>query len=320
MAEYDSSFNAQGSTVVAFECTDHGPRGFGAGVNGSQCGVHGEGMAHPKGSRAVTVQGTGVHGRGDLHGVYGIDGSIRADQEPNLGNPLPPFPSGTTAPVGVVGVTQGHSPAILGDNNILQAEIETFPTNAGGRTNMDDARWLDVGVEGVSKSGHGIAGLAFTGDLTTPLNIPVFLGGTIPFELGSITTSGVAGLSVKGPGLLGVSNADRGGLFISATSAYPAVGSQEREGPPVAQIRLFPHAMGVTQVPTTGTPLESIIPSIVTAPSNLSKNGRVGDLLVTQDPATLVVALWLCVHSTGSPSPSSAGWAQVLLGPVVTAK
>src|ERR1035438_337768 len=75
MAEYDSSFNAQGSTVVAFECTDHGPRGFGAGVNGSQCGVHGEGMAHPKGSRAVTVQGTGVHGRGDLHGVYGIDGS-----------------------------------------------------------------------------------------------------------------------------------------------------------------------------------------------------------------------------------------------------
>jgi len=84
MASYDSSFNAQGPTVVAFECVDLGPRGFGAGVNGSQVGVHGEGMAHPLGSRAVNVQGTGVHGRGDFHGVYGIDGSIAQAQEPNL--------------------------------------------------------------------------------------------------------------------------------------------------------------------------------------------------------------------------------------------
>jgi hypothetical protein len=47
MASYDSSFNAQGPTVVAFETIDPPgppPRGFGVGVNGNQVGVHGEGM------------------------------------------------------------------------------------------------------------------------------------------------------------------------------------------------------------------------------------------------------------------------------------
>jgi len=208
----------------------------------------------------------------------------------------PSSPPVTPAPIGVVGVTQGRSPAILSDNNILQAEIDTLGKHkVGDRTTLDDARALNVGVEGVSKSGHGIVGLAFTGDLTTPLNIPPFLGGTIPSETGRVTTSGVAGLSVKGPGILGVSKVDRGGLFMSATSAYTATG--QGQGGPVAQIRLFPHSMSTAE-----------------APSNLPKNGKVGDLLVTQDPASRFCTLWLCVPD----SPST--WAPVLLGPQVVAK
>lgn len=329
MASYDSSFNANAPTVVAFECVTLGPRAFGAGVNGNQppwCGVHGEGMQNPQGSRAVDVQRTGVHGRGDFHGVYGIDGSIAAAQAPNLGQDLPPSPPVTPAPIGVVGVTNHQSPAILGDNQLLQADISGMPVNPGGRTNMDDARALGVGVEGVSKAGHGIFGLAFTGDLRTSLEIPLFLNGTIPSEPGSVTTSGVAGLSVKGPGILGISHEDRGGLFISGTSSYssPTQGPPPGAGP-VAQIRLFPHDMNATQIATPSTArVQDVIPFIVQgAPAGLPKQGRMGDLLVTQNPdvtpplqdipSAPPCTLWLCVSS----APGSCAWAQVLVGPVV---
>lgn len=320
MASYDSSFNAQGPTVVAFECVDLGPRAFGAGVNGSQIGVHGEGMAHPLGSRAVNVGGTGVHGRGDFHGVYGIDGSISRAQEPNLGNDIPTSPA-TPAPIGVVGVTQGNSPAILGDNKILQADIADMEKHSfDNETNLDFARSLDVGVEGVSKHGHGVLGLAFTGDMTSWLNIHTLLGGTIEAEGGSITTSGVAGMSVNGPGLLGISKADRGGLFMSSATA----GSPEQpvSGPPVAQIRLYPHSMSVNEAATSpGTPLNSVIPSFVLMPSNLPKNGRQGDLLVTTNPESGIGTLWFCLAAELSGSATvSCSWAQVLLGPVLTVK
>jgi hypothetical protein len=316
MASYDSSFNADAPTVVAFECVTFGPRAFGAGVNGSLCGVHGEGMANPQGSRSVDIQGTGVHGRGDFHGVYGSDGSIAASQEPNLGIDLPGSPP-VPAPIGVVGVTQGHSPAILGDNDILQKDISKMPKDASGSTNLDYARSLTVGVAGLSKNSHGMLGLAFTGDLNTPLNIPLFLGGTIPSEPGSNTVSGVAGLSVKGPGVLGVSNGDRGGVFISGTSSYVSpTGGPSQEGPPVAQVRLFPHPMAATPVATTTTtPLPSVIPSLVEAPANLPADGRQGDLLVTFAETTGNATLWLCVSD--KLSGPTCNWAQVLLGPVV---
>lgn len=322
MASYDSSFNAQGPTVVAFECITPATRAFGAGVNGTQVGVHGEGMASPLGSRAVNVQGTGVHGRGDFHGVYGIDGSISQAQEPNLGNDLPISPP-AHAPIGVVGVTQGKSPAVLGDNHILQDEIAAMDKHkVGGLTNLDNARALDVGVEGVSKDGHGVFGLAFTGDLTAELQIPSFLGGGLPAEPGTVTTSGVAGMGVKGPGLLGVSHEDRGGFFISGTSAYGVPGTPQPEGPPVAQIRLYPHYMAATQTPVSpGTPLNTVIPSITTSPANLPKNGRQGDLLFTGTGQGTNCTLWLCVADVqDGTATASCSWAQVLLGPVVTVK
>jgi hypothetical protein len=85
MASYDSSFNATGPTVVAFETIDPPgppPRTFGVGVNGSQVGVHGEGMATPLGTRAVSVSGIGAHGRGDFYGAYGVAGTIPAENAP----------------------------------------------------------------------------------------------------------------------------------------------------------------------------------------------------------------------------------------------
>jgi hypothetical protein len=70
MASTDSSFNATGSTVVAFETLSVGDRAIGVGVNGTQCGVHGEGGASPLGTRKAPFA-TGVHGHGDLVGVSG---------------------------------------------------------------------------------------------------------------------------------------------------------------------------------------------------------------------------------------------------------
>jgi hypothetical protein len=223
----------------------------------------------------------------------------------------------------VVGVTQGKSPAVLGDNHILQDEIAAMDKHkVGGLTNLDNARALDVGVEGVSKDGHGVFGLAFTGDLTAELQIPSFLGGGLPAEPGTVTTSGVAGMGVKGPGLLGVSHEDRGGFFISGTSAYGVPGTPQPEGPPVAQIRLYPHYMAATQTPVSpGTPLNTVIPSITTSPANLPKNGRQGDLLFTGTGQGTNCTLWLCVADVqDGTATASCSWAQVLLGPVVTVK
>ena len=84
MAQTDSSFNAKGPTVTAFETIDEGPRAFGVKVHSNDvCGVYGESMEFPPavGDRENHVlprtgvfgraDSIGVQGEGDLVGVYG---------------------------------------------------------------------------------------------------------------------------------------------------------------------------------------------------------------------------------------------------------
>jgi len=84
MAQTDSSFNAKGPTVTAFETIDEGPRAFGVKVHSNEvCGVYGESMEFPPavGDRENHVlprtgvfgraDSIGVQGEGDLVGVYG---------------------------------------------------------------------------------------------------------------------------------------------------------------------------------------------------------------------------------------------------------
>ena len=150
MASQDDFFNATGHTVVAFETTDTGPRAFGGGVNGNRCGVHGEGMAKPLGPRAVSVSGVGVHGRGDFYGVYGIAGTIKSDDAPELGGtPL--------HPIGVIGVSDPvqTGPAVLGDNGVLKSAMTTNSILSTDMTvTIAEAR---VGVIGVSAAGVALS-------------------------------------------------------------------------------------------------------------------------------------------------------------------
>jgi hypothetical protein len=84
MAQTDSSFNAKGPTVTAFETIDEGPRAFGVKVHSNEvCGVYGESMEFPPavGDRENHVlprtgvfgraDSIGVQGKGELVGVYG---------------------------------------------------------------------------------------------------------------------------------------------------------------------------------------------------------------------------------------------------------
>lgn len=70
------SFNQTGPTVTAFETIDDGPHEFGVKVaNNTHCGVYGESMEKPPpvGIReAATPHLTGVSGRGDENGVWGM--------------------------------------------------------------------------------------------------------------------------------------------------------------------------------------------------------------------------------------------------------
>ena len=82
MSSSDDSFNATGSTVVAFETTNNTPSNqtFGVSVTGTQCGVFGQSSLSPKSTRPDTntvSPGTGVRGYGVALGVHGTsdDGS-----------------------------------------------------------------------------------------------------------------------------------------------------------------------------------------------------------------------------------------------------
>ncbi len=80
MAVTDSSFNAKGNTITAFETIDDASRDFGVKVHSNHiCGVYGESMANLPlvGEReAAVTPRTGVFGRGDVNGVEGLSDKI----------------------------------------------------------------------------------------------------------------------------------------------------------------------------------------------------------------------------------------------------
>lgn len=105
---------------------------------------------------------------------------------------------------------------------------------------------------------------------------------------------GVRGQSDGGPGVHGVSNSGRGGMFESVTSA---------------QVQLVPRDLRRPLPPPTNvTPQAN--PMDREGPG-LPKDGRGGDLLALMDDRQQCT-LWFCVQGA---SGSAARWAQVLLGP-----
>jgi hypothetical protein len=173
--------------------------------------------------------------------------------------------------IGVIGVTQSAfleqadplgSPAILGLNDVQKTDFakggESFSANF--QLALTDATQKKIAVAGLSRAGHGVCGLSLnmldrTVDLPAQPNVNAILRGDV-LPVDRLNTSvapdtekpqaaaGVIGIAMKGPGLRGVSLTDRGAIFQSATYAAEKE-ADSRLGvapPPVAQIRLVPHA------------------------------------------------------------------------------
>jgi hypothetical protein len=291
-----------------------GPSPFGgigvAGACDAGCGVAGIAIAE---SSSSTVQdlppnSTGVYGKGDFHGVYGASGTIPAGGTPDL-SALGPAPQ----TVAVVGANNdsvtAHAPAILGINGILAQDLQ----KPQFKSDMHDLlTQLPAGVEGVSRNGDGVVGISFDpvppgfdlpsglavgAQFNKPLQDPLRPSSTIKPEP-PINSAGVAGLSMTGPGVRGISEIDRGGLFQSGTRLDPT----SLNTAPVAQIRLVPFRQ------------EAVSPGETPLP----KTALVGDLLAlaTPNPQTdlrgpFTFDLWLCVVSGDLGSP--AHWKKIQL-------
>jgi hypothetical protein len=301
MASEDSSFNASGCTVVAFE-TITGPedRAFGVSVVANVCGVFGQGSANPQDDR-TSPKGTGVLGMGDVHGVYGVGAFPAID----IGIDAPDFSEFSPAGAAVIGVTQSDfplkggpsgSPAIVGLNDLLKGDFDiNSPVNS--RATLLDATKEPIAVAGLSRVGHGVCGLSLNMldrkvDLPAQPGVNLTLQGSIgpdllnPGVMEETQAAGVIGIAMDGPGLRGVSLTDRGAIFQSATiaaeaEANPSLGVPA--SPPVAQIRLVPH-------PNLQAPAGQEPP--------LPANGKMGDLLalaVTDANRQIRADLWFCV-------------------------
>jgi hypothetical protein len=286
-----------------------GPKKIGgigvAGACDAGCGV--AGIATSAAADLPPIS-TGVYGSGDFHGVYGSGAMPAGSKAPDLSVFGP-----TQQPVAVVGATgdsdTAHAPAILGLNGILAEDLQkpNFKTATGQLVQN-----LAVGVEGVSKKGNGVVGISF--DLNRPgTDLPIdprvahqFNDALQdPLDLKTepvIDSAGVAGLSMIGPGVRGISELDRGGLFQSGT----ALDLKSLNVAPVAQIRLVPLRKDVN--PFNGQ-----------AP--LPKNGQVGDMLAlvganADGVSGSVCDLWFCV-ATRDRTNGIAQWGKVQFSTLV---
>jgi hypothetical protein len=298
------SFGARGETIVAFETTstdDPVNVYFGVSVVGKTCGVYGQGTSGSQKDRRTTPFGTGVFGRGESYGVYALAGdSVREVEVPELR---------VAGPIAVAGVNISDSPALLGDNGILKGEIDTQPAF---KSAINEGTQLPVGVEGISTDGQGVFGISLnmlssaaadpgvvgvwetaTGSITDPID-PTDPTRTVDAEK---SPAGVLGLSVQGAGVRGVSRADRGGIFQSATMRSAA------DQPAVAQIRLVPLRV------------------VLDRDSNpvLPKHGQTGDLLAVVYPDPNLpnegANLWFCQNgeSSAGGTTTAAVWRKVSL-------
>jgi hypothetical protein len=321
MPEGADSFNATGPTVVAFETTSADTpvlQQFGVSVVGTACGVYGQGTSGPQKDRRSSPSGTGVYGRGDTQGVFGISLSVEDNNTPDFGTePL----SEAFGVVGVSGSERGDAPAVLGDNNVLKSELGGSFPRVSNAVRTEGAN-LPVGVEGVSWSGSGVYGISLnlnpdkTADLPLDAAVAATAGGTIPDAIdpdphNHTASAGVLGLSMRGAGLRGASRFDRGGIFQSATARieqsapFPGGPIARPQEQVVAQIRLVPHRV-YDITPETRNP-------------HLPINGQTGDLLavVSPDPNQRfqTSTLWFCERGRTSTGP--AVWRKVALADTV---
>jgi hypothetical protein len=204
MAQIDDSFNAQGQTIVAFETLSVGDRAIGVGVNGTDCGVHGEGMENPLGTRNVPT-GTGVHGRGDIAGVVGNGRSVAGVYGQH---------QASGAGVIGVGILTPILTEILGVTGVMGASIDIRRSEQKDRNPGNG-----IGVVGASNSvkGFGIVGLSVESFTETPLNnvrIPL-----LELKNADGDGTGVMGASGKGTGVHGSSDQGHGGVFNSNSGA-----------------------------------------------------------------------------------------------------
>jgi hypothetical protein len=207
MADVEDSFNSTGATVVAFETINsEGFPSFGVSVTATTCGVYGRTMSmagDPGHDQRSAPSSTGVLGRGDGHGVYGVTSLVSDEDTPDFTQK-----ASTVKGIGVVGVNAGDSPAMLGTNGLVGVDF----TNS---TALTDVVNEDMGVAGVSVSGPGVLGLSLDGnplanpDVTDVLEIGDVGDGT------TVAGAGVLGVSTTGPGVRGFSQSSRGGIFQS---------------------------------------------------------------------------------------------------------
>jgi hypothetical protein len=263
MAAEDSSFNSSGDTVVAFKTINtKGRPEFGVSVDADVCGVYGQGGTPPPHDPTASPVGTGVLGRGDFHGVYGVSARINDVDTPGF----VPTPAG----IGVVGVNNGDSPAILADNGILKSDRTVA---------IEDLTQQQMGVAAVTRSGPGVFGLSLSNDLSEDPHVHDTVLGNEFHDNTNVQDAGVAGLSLRGPGVRGVSWHDRGGVFESAQGG----------GAIVAQLRLFPTQPAI-MVP--GAP-----------PQPDGDTGEAGDLLalnyIDANRRTRA-SLWFCVEGVST--------------------
>jgi hypothetical protein len=319
MADYESSFNATGPTVVAFETTSNDTpvqQEFGVSVVGKTCGVYGQATTGAQMDRRTAPAGTGVFGRGGNQGVYGISEAVDVDNTPDFLAAGPDL----FGRFGVVGVSTKHivdgseanAPAVLGDNDVLSKDVRA-PTNFPRvRSALDEGARVAAGVEGISWGGFGVYGISLNrGDKTTAVDLPISAGvaataaGHIPDAINPDPTNvtapaGVLGLSMLGAGVRAASLSDRGGIFQSAT-----IRNADMAEPVVAQIGLVPHR--ITQVDAT------------THNPPLPRDGQTGDLLsvVAPDPNKRFQSstLWFCERGRSTTGP--AVWRKVALADTV---
>ncbi len=308
----------------------------GLGVRG-EGGENGGGMVGDAGGRATGVagfggpnEGTGVfglgsggerlfrRGRGGI-GVHGAGG--HADLTPGHppvspgtgvfgegGKILESNPGRLLLGAGVIGLG-GHA----GEKNMpsvnVTGSVGVFGEGADARVEkiFDTGTGTSIQV-GPLESGAGVIG---RGGLPLPPEMPVAAGviglagghskppiaitGNVGvFGLGP---TGVRGRGDPGPGVNGVSDKDRGGVFESERAA------QARLVPQKVRTRL-PEGSPITPTGIAPAALENGVVS-------LPKDGAAGDLMTLIDDGNLCT-LWFCVRTGGSTGP--ARWAQVILG------
>ena len=115
--------------------------------------------------------------------------------------------------------------------------------------------------------------------------------------------TGVYGTSGSGPGVRGTSRSGSGVVGESQTSA----GGEFKSGPQHAQVHLVPHAIGGSLPAPTAVPSRER----KLAADQLPRNGKIGDLLLTEHDDAVGCILWVCVRGS---TRGQARWAQVLLG------